>query len=632
VRNLRELCRIAGVIAAAGLVSAAAANPGTGTTPDQPGKPVVRPVTEPGKGVRGVPTNDLCSGAITLATNGIFIVDQTDATDTGDVGYSCHNGGAGTLGFANIWYKFVATATTMRLQTCDTIVVGDSLLAVYDVDELDPCNTLVEIACSDDACGSTEFQSLIDITTLVVGQTYYIQIGAWTPADIGPYTLQLQSPIPAATVPCPPGAQQEGEADCISGNPGCAGQGGGPNPNLNTPITLPAVVCGTGRLDSITPLVRDNDYYGFNIPSESSITITVQSEFNVQVALVNGGGTFSCPNPFAFRESMNAVAGQLGTFTVCVPAGDWLILVRSNGTGVPFGCAAALQYVLTVTNTGACPSCPVTPPPGADFEGEIAASGDCGGWITAVDLFNGGCNSAPPVFSQIECGQTIYGSAASTGARRDTDWYDITFKEETEVTYTGQTENYELVIGIIQANPDTGDCPSTGFLIAGVVPNCTSGFITTTLAPGRYFFFAGADFTPAVNCPGDEANPNYAITLVCGGGKITDCNENGIDDAADIAAGTSKDCFDFAAAAGTAGGPNGIPDECECVADWNRDGTSNSTDVSDFINTFFADQAGGGSDGDVNCDGVSNSTDVSDFINVWFAAQAGQLPFAGCTI
>ncbi len=42
-------------------------------------------------------------------------------------------------------------------------------------------------------------------------------------------------------------------------------------------------------------------------------------------------------------------------------------------------------------------------------------------------------------------------------------------------------------------------------------------------------------------------------------------------------------------------------DECECVADWNRDG-------------------------------VANSADVGEFINLYFAAQAGQPPFAGCTI
>jgi len=111
-----------------------------------------------------------------------------------------------------------------------------------------------------------------------------------------------------------------------------------------------------------------------------------------------------------------------------------------------------------------------------------------------------------------------------------------------------------------------------------------------------------------------------------------DCNNNGALDAADIAAGSSLDCFDTAAPAGTRGGPNGVPDECECVADWNRDGIVNSTDVSDFVNTFFADQAAGTINGDINCDGVSNSTDVSNFINLWFAAQAGQSPFSGCQV
>jgi hypothetical protein len=55
-----------------------------------------------------------------------------------------------------------------------------------------------------------------------------------------------------------------------------------------------------------------------------------------------------------------------------------------------------------------------------------------------------------------------------------------------------------------------------------------------------------------------------------------------------------------------------------CVADWNRDGTVNSTDVSDMINTWFEDQANGTLNADFNHDGTSNSTDVSDFINAWF--------------
>jgi hypothetical protein len=77
-------------------------------------------------------------------------------------------------------------------------------------------------------------------------------------------------------------------------------------------------------------------------------------------------------------------------------------------------------------------------------------------------------------------------------------------------------------------------------------------------------------------------------------------------------------------------GPAGAPDvltftvagpaDPACRANWNHDGVTNSTDVSDFINDWFVDQDAGTSVTDVNCDGLSNSTDVSDFINMWFEA------------
>jgi hypothetical protein len=618
------------VIAAAGIVSAAVAGPELGTTP---GKVLPAP-SEPqkGEGVRGVPSNDNCSGAITILASSTTIADNTDAT-TGatEPGYSCHNGGAGTQGVRPIWYKFVATATTARVQTCNTTAVGDSLIAIYDVDEGNPCNTLTEIGCSDDECGFTDFLSRVDLLSLTVGQTYYIQLSAWTEADVGPYTLQVQSPIPAVSVPCPPGATQEGETDCLTSNPGCAGQGGGPNPLLSTALTLPATICGTSRLDSLSPLTRDNDYYRFSLATESSVTMSINAEFNVQAAILNGQGSLICPNPFAFWEQINTVGGAPGSVTVCLPAGDWLILVRPQGAQATFSCGQGLRYVLNVTNNGACQQCNVSAPSGADFEGEITATGDCGGWISTVDFYNGGCNSVPPVFSPVACGDTIYGTTASTGARRDTDWYTADFTQQTDVTWSGTGEIMELVVGIIDLT-GPGTCPASPvFRVAAVSAVCGTATVTATLPAGSYAFFAAPDFTPAVNCPGAENQPNYVVTLTCGG-AIVDCNDNGVDDAADIKAGTSNDCFDFAAAPNTAGGPNGVPDECECVADWNRDGISNSTDVSDFINTFFADQTSGGLNGDVNCDGVSNSTDVSDFINIWFAAQAGQLPFAGCTI
>jgi hypothetical protein len=116
-----------------------------------------------------------------------------------------------------------------------------------------------------------------------------------------------------------------------------------------------------------------------------------------------------------------------------------------------------------------------------------------------------------------------------------------------------------------------------------------------------------------------------------------DCNENGVCDSVDITLGSSSDCFDPTAPVNgggyyVRGNPDGIPDECQCVADWNRDGVVNSTDVSEFVNTYFDDQTNGTVNGDINCNGVSNSTDVSDFINIWFEVQAGLRPFSGCSL
>jgi len=58
-----------------------------------------------------------------------------------------------------------------------------------------------------------------------------------------------------------------------------------------------------------------------------------------------------------------------------------------------------------------------------------------------------------------------------------------------------------------------------------------------------------------------------------------------------------------------------------CPTDWNHDGVVNSTDVSEFINSWFADQAAGTLIADFDGNGVVNSTDVSGFINAWFEAQ-----------
>ncbi len=60
-----------------------------------------------------------------------------------------------------------------------------------------------------------------------------------------------------------------------------------------------------------------------------------------------------------------------------------------------------------------------------------------------------------------------------------------------------------------------------------------------------------------------------------------------------------------------------------CPVDWDNNGTINSTDISEFINSWFNDQSNGTLATDINADGVSNSTDVSDLINAYFDPPAG---------
>jgi len=109
-----------------------------------------------------------------------------------------------------------------------------------------------------------------------------------------------------------------------------------------------------------------------------------------------------------------------------------------------------------------------------------------------------------------------------------------------------------------------------------------------------------ADMTYDVNGDGqfDEATGdegyNYLFYISpLGGGNITDCNNNGVDDATDIANGTSTDI-----------NADGIPDECpgqstRLCADVNNDGVVTPADFSAWIAAFNtmnyrADQNSGG--------------------------------------
>jgi len=323
------------------------------------------------------------------------------------------------------------------------------------------------------------------------------------------------------------------------------------------------------------------------------------------------------------------------TVTFCTAPGTtyWIFV---QGFGGSQG-----DFELIVSDDGfPCSDVPACEPCTLKCSGNPEGEDDCG---VPVDTTNGGCNSVPPVFTNINCGDTFCGTGAFDGGFRDTDWYQFTNDTGSDITLTWTVAaEFDFLAGYIEWQPGfegSGDCANiTGFVNPFLfsAADCNGQSVTVTVGQGVHWFFVAPQFSAIINCGPGNRN-NYSATLSsdgCPGGA--DCNQNGIDDAQDIKAGTSSDCFDYGAApidgVFVAGGANGIPDECECIADWDRNGVANSTDVSELINTYFYDQVHGTIYADVDCNGVSNSTDVSNFINVWFSAQAGQLPFAGCSL
>ena len=167
-------------------------------------------------------SNDECVNALSLedfdecSAEDELCLEQNNGGGTlnaEDPGFCCHPAGPGAQGVASVWYKFVATTASARIDTCSTTGAGDkadnSLIEVYKaLDQSTPedaCATLVPLACNDDfpLCGPEGGNSRFDVFNLSPGQTHYIQLAAKTTGDTGKYRLRVTMPSPAAA-PYPP--------------------------------------------------------------------------------------------------------------------------------------------------------------------------------------------------------------------------------------------------------------------------------------------------------------------------------------------------------------------------------------------------------------------------------------------
>jgi hypothetical protein len=148
------------------------------------------------------------------------------------------------------------------------------------------------------------------------------------------------------------------------------------------------------------------------------------------------------------------------------------------------------------------------------------------------DVTNGGCNSVPPVFGSIGCGETVCGQwntyLFGASQYRDTDWYLFSLTENSDVTITAVGE-FPIVTGFLeQLVPGGGvDCGNfTGYIAPyGTAAECETLTVTQLgMAPGDYAIFVGGTVYTGYPCPGPY---DYSVSVECVPAVPTYCAASG---------------------------------------------------------------------------------------------------------
>ncbi len=290
---------------------------------------------------------------------------------------------------------------------------------------------------------------------------------------------------PAGCADCLPSDLLENEPICFNGYIDSTNGGCNSTPNVfGAFIACGQTVCGTygTYLDSAGASFRDTDWYRFTIPVTSDVTWSATGTAITRVFILDA----VCPA--ISRGTIAAAACAPASLTLtALPAGTYYAFVGTDVfTGVP--CGSTYRATLTAT-----PCCETTPLPGDIVEGEP----DCG--PAYIDTFNGGCNSTPPVFSAIQCGQTVAGKygtflSATGGSTRDTDFYEFTITTTSDVRWTATGDAVTRVFIF------NGACPAVSLGTTSAAACAPATVSLTGLAPGTYYAWVGTDVFTGVPC------------------------------------------------------------------------------------------------------------------------------------
>lgn len=518
------------------------------------------------------PANDTCAGASPAGPLPATVVGNNSAALNNTPAVPC---GFSSIMHKDLWYSVVGDGTTLTASTCNAgTVVTDTKISVFCGD----CGNPACVGGNDDGCsgGFGSFKSTFSWCS-ELGRTYYIAVGNFSASTAAAQiTLTITSSgggICANPPACGPPLGACCEAGVCTGTTEQASCAGTWFQNQSCPAfacpqpcprgdtcASPTSIASVPYSDTANTCSCNDDYdsvcpYTGSTSSDVVYRYTPSADTCVDISLCNGsnydtkvyvyqgscGGaaiacnddTCSSPN-FPFGAYISRLTG-----VNLVGGTDYYIVV--DGYGGECG-----DYVLEVTECAG--PCDVTCPPGGVAEGEP----DCG--ANYDDHYNGGCNSIPPVFSDIDCGQTACGESGNflfqgeetctvdadcpfvgdtcvggfcLHQYRDTDWYRFTLATDQQVTWTVESE-FPALFGIV----DTGgidDCAFvSAFLVADLTEPCVPNSVTFAVPAGTWYLFVstagfegvacGSEYTGTLDC---AALPDGACCLASGACTIT---------------------------------------------------------------------------------------------------------------
>lgn len=367
------------------------------------------------------PANDNCSGAIALTVNSDL---NCTSTTPGNTLYATQSMAAGVCGGTpddDVWYSFVATATSHVVTLSNVVSTGTSSSTdtYFQVLSGTCGGTLTSVLCSDPNSGTA--------TGLTIGQTYYIRVYSYSGSG---YNMSFN--ICVGTLPPPPA------------NDNCAGA---VNLTVSSTLTCATPVAGsTASATASTETAPSCGASGTNDDVWYKFTATNSTHV---VSLSNVSGSTDM--------AMAAYSGACGTLTqITCSDPDNMTLTGLTPGSVYY--VRVWTYTSTASTSASFNICVGTPPP-------PPANNEC---ATAVSLTANSTATCGAVTSGTTLGATASTGIPATcsGTADDDVWYSFVATSTTHtvtlsnVVSVGLSSSTSLYLQIL-----SGSCASLQTLL-----------------------------------------------------------------------------------------------------------------------------------------------------------------------